>query len=177
MKSNFIIELPNKEIDNTGTYKNWLLNDTVFKKYPYLKSDATHSPTPLYRDISYAGPLDGILFDSKTAYDMTYLPKSLLSSGYYSKTPKYNLYYDYDKIEKLLADYARSKYVEDPYDFTINGIPVTICGTYIRIGNSIIPKGAGFGYFNSLTPEIKKEINIVINITINMIDDTYIIAA
>lgn len=135
------------------SFKDTLLNNTAFKKYPYMK----------YPFISSGGfPASAV----KTYTTTSIYPKSMYMSlinttpVYYNPGVVYiNTYDDYLKNLVKLQDLLY--YAANPtYDFKLaDGTPVKIDSNYIQIGNKLIPMSITKDMFNSLSTATKTAIN------------------
>lgn len=191
----FVIELPKKEKDPTGTLKSYLLNK-VWNQYPWLTDDATSS-FPASVNISYAGPGDGLHFGKKQSlYDVSFSAKDYLDelksrkankNTYYSpfdviytndnvnndNVDVYNLYDDFRSAMNRVKSYAYHKrFGRKSYDFLLDdGTPVTVLSVGLQVGNEIIPYPTTYNTFKALP---KTTLVVIKKITVSV--STYLVA-
>jgi len=172
----FYIQFPNKGIDKTGVYKNYLLN-RLNQAYPELTIDGIDTKeTPF--SYQYVGPNDilGIGNGYCSRCDvagsiMNRYPK--LERTY---TPTYNLATEFQLAMKKLDDYYKMKKDYKPlYDFLLDdGTPVREYNNFIQVGYRLIPKYGSPAYFAKLNTEDRKAVNSII-VVVNKItnNNTY----
>lgn len=121
------------------SYKDTLLNETVFKKYPYM-ANVTYEkssiyPKTIYMDLFNTPVITNPIFVAINSYD-DYL-KNLLD------------------LQKLLY------YATNPtYDFKLpDGTPVKIDDNYMQIGNTLVPINMSEAKFASLSSSTKNHLN------------------
>lgn len=152
------------------SFKDTLLNNTIYTKYPYMKSVAA----PTYSTYSYV-PKSNI-YTSPYVYNTEYKYTPLVNSHV---TIDINHYFDYSFYTNKLKD-LKSKlfYAANPtYDFKLaDGTPVKINGHYMIIGTEFVPFAITEHAFSGLS---KKTINAIndIFIFIDENDDVTVYAA
>ena len=165
----FTIEFPNKKIDATGVYKNYLLN-RLNDAYPELTLDGIDGEKT-NNSYQYIGPKARVGFGTSPLFNVSRYTGnySTLKYPYYSEPKSYNLATDFQKAMKKLNDYAEymrmCNNLPDDYDFKYFGIPVKEHQNFIQIGNTIVPKRKGNYYFDDLS---SKQRTIVINVIVNI---------
>lgn len=158
---NFIITLPNKNIDPKGALKNYLA-EKIITKYPYLSVSGIDKPNN-NPGIQFAGPGDAFTFGSSKSHDVSWIAKPF--TYLVPKAKKYDLYDNFYEAMAAIDNYAKRNENKDILDGYIFGKPYRIYDSFIQIGNEIIPK-YNRSYFESLSTPKKNVINLVItNIT------------
>lgn len=167
----FTIEFPNKKIDATGVYKNYLLN-RLNDSYPELSIDGIDG-IESENSYQYIGPRDKVGFGLSPTYNVSrynpYLHGAYTYPFKFEEAKSYNIATNLQRAMKKLHDYAEyvraTNYIRDDIDYMYFGIPVKEHQSYIQIGNIIIPKRKGSYYLGNLSKEQKTTItNIIINI-------------
>lgn len=174
----FTIEFPNKKVDATGVYKNYLLN-RLNNAYPELSIDGIDGEET-ENSYQYIGPNNKVGFGLCPTYNVSrYNPCDscpFTCPFKFEEAKSYNIATDFQRAMKKLNDYANyvraTKNLKDDVDYTYFGIPVKEHQSYIQIGNTIIPKRKGGYYLGNLSKEQKTTItNIIVNI--NNITNVY----
>lgn len=154
---NFIIGLPKKAQDPEGDLKSFLIN-RIANKYPYLTPDYENKPKWAYKDISYAGPEDGIGFGLSRYNDVTYCGKCPFNNSVFNNIPKVNIYDDFNEAMRMLDNFAKPKnpFYKPNYDYKdMFGRPVKVYDNFIQVGYDIIPKYITPKYYENISEEIK----------------------
>lgn len=162
---NFIVQLPKKNEDYFGSYKNKLIQN-VLTRFPWLTTDATSAFKPKGYDISYAGPEDGIEFGKKNSiFDVNFSPNKYVNDlKYYNALtgntePRiYDLKSEFDVVMNRIEEYARRKTsVKPTYDFYLGDIPCKVHDGFLQVGYDIVPKGATLLFFQQM-PVVKRRL-------------------
>lgn len=164
----FTIEFPNKKIDATGNYKNYLLN-RLNSAYPEITIDGIDGEES-ETSYQYIGPGERVGFGLSPIYNVSrYSSAPRYAPFKWSQPANYNIATDFQRAMKKLHDYAEHlrmiNGLEDSYDFKYFGIPVKEYQHFVQVGNTIIPKRRGCYCFDGLT---KKQTTNVLNVIINI---------
>lgn len=171
----FTIGLPNKHVDNKGTFKTNILK-AIAEQFPFFKWNQNEDEKDF--NLRYVGPSDRLIFDFTDNKPKFYAFNKRFWNPfktYKTNTDNTEHYTPYDltiamhKLRKYAAQY--NDYLKDPgYDYlTEEGLPVRIYQNFIQIGDHIIPfKNHGFYSFSPKKKEDTKIVNIIMNIYNNI---------
>lgn len=169
----FSFILPNKKVDDSARYKNYLLS-RLATAYPELTIDGIDTEeTPF--SYQYVGPCGRIRFgnDYYSRCDVANEVHCPLATNYYA--PTYNLCTQFELAMKKLDDYAKMKRNYTPlYDMLLeDGTPVREYNNFIQVGYNFIPKRGSSAYFERMNNLEKSRINnliIVVNQITNRVE-------
>lgn len=128
--------------NKNNSVKDFILNNTIFKKYPYMAPKKTTT-----------------FNDFGTYLTKYYTPVNTVSSKPITYTSEL-LFNSYSSLLPKVAEYLY--YTENPtYDFKVDGVPVQIHGSYIIVGSKLIPTnttGLNIDFFNTMKESEKKTV-------------------
>lgn len=142
LKNNNTSSIFSNLFNKNTSFKDTVLNNTVFKKYPYMSAN------------------------SATTYTMTSIYPKTIYSDLLTKTivtnPVFVVLNTYDDYSDGLIDLQKKLYYlgNPTYDFKLSdGTPVKIDSNYIQIGNTLVPMNLSKTKFDVMSDVTKEQLN------------------